>query len=166
MADQGKIAFVLGSGFTRAFCPTAPILRDGWEEHFRTLEADFKEHKHARRVLEAERARDKEGINLERLMTRLYSGMPYDLSQSAVGELDLLKEQVGHLYVTEIAKIQEPDPEKEEPLSRFAEFCISHEASCVTLNHDDLLDRFLFRVAEQRKGERQGRGRLSSARAG
>ena len=81
--DAGPV-FVLGAGFTRAVCPEA-LLENDFEvkcllERFGATER--------RESYWAGVASNPGGtINLERLMTRLHGGMPYDASLRATEEL-------------------------------------------------------------------------------
>jgi hypothetical protein len=82
--DAGPV-FVLGAGFTRAVCPEA-LLENDFEVKW--LLERFRSYRTARKLLELEAASDPGGtINLERLMTRLHGGMPYDASLRATEEL-------------------------------------------------------------------------------
>ena len=82
--------FVTGAGFTQAFLPDSPLMVDDFGAE--RLAAKVKGLPMASRLLDWERSRHREGfINVERLMTRLDSLMPYDEGHDAVGEYRLLK---------------------------------------------------------------------------
>src|SRR5712692_9146095 len=74
--------FVLGAGFTKAFLREAPLLIDDYGAE--ALKAKFGAFRDAVALLELEleltlKEKYPAGwINLERLMTRLAGGMPYD----------------------------------------------------------------------------------------
>ena len=84
-ALAAKTVFVLGAGFTKAFAEEAPLLR---EDAFEKLRPIFEKSALGFRILEGERDRDPDRkINLENLMTRLASGMPYDWKTGFDSEL-------------------------------------------------------------------------------
>lgn len=85
-----KIVLVLGAGFTKAFLPAAPLLLDNYGMEG-TLTRKYRELEYANDILQDELARARPfgagKVDLERLMTRLDGGMPYDESHSAVNQL-------------------------------------------------------------------------------
>ena len=73
---------VTGAGFSRALVPGAPLLVDDFNNT--ALEEKVRGLPNASRLLEWERSVHSSGhINLERLMTRLDSLMPYDYAENA-----------------------------------------------------------------------------------
>ena len=84
--------FVTGAGFTRALVQNAPLLIDDFGND--ALADRVRGLPHASRLLEWERNRHRKGhIDIERLMTRLESLMPYDhaeFADNAVNEYALL----------------------------------------------------------------------------
>src|SRR5712691_11276920 len=103
MSHPPQTVFVLGAGFTKAFLPHAPLLEDDYA-------VDLEKFKHfplARRILELEIERNSSGsINIERLMTRLDSLMPYD-PEGADQELGLLLSEVNNAFVTRIMQAKQ-----------------------------------------------------------
>lgn len=137
------MVFVLGAGFTRAFVPQAPLLVDDYG--IPCLLKRFTSFPHAAAILEdalAERPDNR--VDLERLMTRL-SGMPYD-AIDARRELALLETALRQSLVKRLreAKNAEVDWEK---LRQFALLVLKKEASIVTFNYDDVLDKALWNAS-------------------
>ena len=79
---------VTGAGLSRALVPGAPLLVDDFNND--ALEDKVHGLPNASRLLEWERSFHSSGyINLERLMTRLDSLMPYDYAANAANEYPL-----------------------------------------------------------------------------
>lgn len=145
MTTEGKTVFVLGAGFTRAFCPAAPLLTDDYD--LDALCEKFKEFPRAVELLELAQQDTPSGkVNLERLMTRLDGGMPYDSEQGVEPELRLLLSEVKREFVGRLQQTGSPDPSKKEVLASLARFCIDNRVTCVTFNYDDVLDEALHQV--------------------
>lgn len=144
MGNTGKTVFVLGAGFTRAFLPRAPLLTDdyGAAEIARRLQG----FPHARRILLQELTRTGDGrLNIERLLTRLEGGMPYDRDRDATAEVRLLAAELMRAFVRRIESAKS-GPLHRDDLHRFAARCLRGGITCVTFNYDDVLDRALYEV--------------------
>lgn len=140
MSEPSQTVVVLGAGFTKAFVPDAPLLTDDFGN-----DALAKTVEHlgiARELLARERAANDGGrINLERLLTRLDGGMPYDYTFQAHEELALLLAKLKRAF---LARLGSAMPESlPAGLVDFARYCIQQRAACVTFNYDDLFDRAL-----------------------
>lgn len=142
MGVAGKTVCVLGAGFTRAFLPRAPLLTDdyGAADLVRRLQG----YPHARRILLQELARNGDGrLNIERLLTRLDGGMPYDADHDATAEVALLAAELMQALVRRIEGAKSGPVHREELLS-FAQRCLRDGITCVTFNYDDILDGALY----------------------
>ena len=142
MGVTGKTVFVLGAGFTRAFLPRAPLLTDdyGGTDLARRLQG----YPHARRILLRELERNGDGrLNIERLLTRLDGGMPYDPDRDATAEVALLAAELMQALVRRIEGAQSGTLHREDLLA-FAQRCLQDGTTCVTFNYDDVLDRALY----------------------
>ncbi len=85
--------YVLGAGFTKAFLPDAPLLKD----HYGTaqLAETFERFSYSSRPIDLERNRLGDGrIDIERLLSRLDGKMPYDFERGVTTELNLLRTAV------------------------------------------------------------------------
>jgi hypothetical protein len=138
--DSGTV-FVLGAGFTKAFLPKAPLLIDdyGGEE----LKRKFASFPEPLGVLEIELTHPDHPpgwINLERLMTRLAGGMPYDFQTGAEKPLGLLLSAVKESFVRRLAEARQSGSANQGELRLFAGHCITNRINCITFNYDDLLD--------------------------
>lgn len=146
MAQQPKTVFVLGAGFTRAFLPGAPLLTDDY--YVDELIKKFENLAHAKRILLQEKRRKADGsIDIERLMTRLHGGMPYDYSHEANKEFDLLLKEVKRNFARRLEEAKSSERNERE-LKALAEYCISNTITCVTFNYDDILDQALWEFKE------------------
>lgn len=137
--------FVTGAGFTRAFVPDAPLLVDdfGNDELVRTVQGLPK----ASQLLESERRQHPEGfIDLERLMTRLDTLMPYDYEHRAVDELAFLYAELKRSFLSRLDRARSGVAVAHE-IDVFARHCAETGATCITFNYDDFLDESLFRSA-------------------
>ena len=79
MADHigDRAVYVLGAGFTKAFLPDAPLRVDDFDGN--GLEQKFATFRVALELIQLERRRNECGkIDIERLMSRLDGGMPFD----------------------------------------------------------------------------------------
>jgi hypothetical protein len=122
--DSGTV-FVLGAGFTKAFLPQAPLLIDdyGGDE----LKRKFASFPEALTVLEMELTHPDHrpgAINLERLMTRLAGGMPYDFQTGAEKQLGLLLSAVKESFVRRLAEARESESTNQGELRLFAGHCV------------------------------------------
>ncbi|MHC1726222.1 MAG: hypothetical protein AB9866_09480 [Syntrophobacteraceae bacterium] len=140
--------FVLGAGFTKAFMPTAPLLVDHYD--IGPIFEKFKQFKHAHHILNKEVHTRADGrINIERLMTRLDSGMPYDLFQGAREELLLLLSEIKRVFKQRILEAKRENPlnlELRKALGAFAVYCLVTRSFCITFNYDDILDEVFWQV--------------------
>ena len=136
--------FILGTGFTKAFLPDAPLLTDDYGGL--DLLDKFKNFDHAGRILEMELNRGESGeINIERLMTRLDRGMPYDLDRGVAEEMRLLSVEVRHQFLVKIAQAKNGEFHSAD-LAAFAHHCLTNRITCITLNYDDMLDEALWKA--------------------
>jgi hypothetical protein len=142
MPTPNKTVFVLGAGFTKAFLPDAPLLVDNY--NLRSLLPKYKHFDLARRIIDLELEESRIGkVNIERLLTRL-DGLPYDRSDASL-QLGLLKQDVHSLFKERLDKAKS-GPAHLEDLSKFAKHCIEKNATCITFNYDDVLDKALWDV--------------------
>ena len=136
--------FVTGAGFTRALVPNAPLLIDDFGNE--ALADRVRGLPNASRLLEWERSRHATGrIDIERLMTRLQSLMPYDyavFSDNAANEYALLLSELKRAFLDRIRDAGEGEVHDHE-LGRFARYCAGNNSHCITFNYDDFLDRAL-----------------------
>lgn len=135
--------FVLGAGFTRAFLPDSPLMVDDYDAA--TLAKNFESFPLASRILDLERNRNSQGrINIERLLTRLDGGMPYDQGQGAFEELGLLTSEVKLAFLGKIKQARDGEYYATE-MAKFAEHCLRQNINCITFNYDDFLDEALWK---------------------
>jgi hypothetical protein len=145
MGATGKTVFVLGAGFTRAFLPRAPLLTDDYAGA--DLARRLGGFPRARRILLQELERNGDGmLNVERLLTRLDRGMPYDPDRGATAELALLGAELMQALVRRIECARKGTLYRDDLLA-FARRCIRDAVACVTFNYDDVLDRALCEAA-------------------
>ncbi len=135
---------VTGAGFTRALVPDAPLLVDDFNND--ALEERVRGLPNASRLLEWERDLHPRGhIDIERLMTRLDSLMPYDYAESAgnaANEYGFLLSELRRAFLERLHEARRGNIHREE-LNRFAKFCKTSSCCCVTFNYDDFLDEAL-----------------------
>lgn len=141
---------VTGAGFTRAFVADAPLMVDDFGAE--SLAAKVKRMPHASQVLDWERVQNPQGfINLERLMTRLDSLMPYDEDRGATDEYRFLLAALTEGFLdrlTHVTARSNPRPE----LNNVARFCVDNRVDCITFNYDDVLDRALAKTRRKEGG--------------
>src|SRR4051812_12991938 len=97
--------FVLGAGFTKAFLPEAPLMVDAYDSDGH-LSDRVKGASYAGRLLYAEKQRAGGLINMERLMTRLDSEMPYDSREADASELKYLLFEVKRAFFRKLHKAE------------------------------------------------------------
>ena len=135
---------VTGADFSRALVPGAPLLVDDFNND--VLEEKVRGLPNASRLLEWERSHHSSGhINLERLMTRLDSLMPYDYAEkagNAANEYQLLLSELKRAFLDRLHEARRGDIFRKD-LNRFAKFCESNRCNCITFNYDDFLDEAL-----------------------
>jgi len=142
MASEPKKVFVLGAGFTRAFLSCAPLLTDDY--YVNELIEKFERFPHAKQILWQEKLRRTDGsIDIERLMTRLHGGMPYDYSHEANKEIDLLLKEIKMAFRRRLDEAKSGKKHENE-LNKFAQYCVDNCISCITFNYDDVLDQALW----------------------
>jgi hypothetical protein len=144
MRLEHKTVFVLGAGFTKAFVPNAPLLVDdyGGQDLLRQLKA----LPAASKILENELRLSSKGlIDLERIMTRLYSRLPYDAESEVSNEFGLLLDRLTEAF-QERLRVAKKKVVHAEDLKAFAAVCGRRSISCITFNYDDVLDEALYQV--------------------
>lgn len=140
MEYESPIVFVLGAGFTRAFDTDSPLLY--CDINLPHLINKYKEFKGVKKVLE--QLEIKNGlINIEKLMSRLYSAMPYDDDFLTEGERQILYADIKDVFIKQIMAI-DCEQQKQSILTKFARYVVKNKATCITFNYDDLLDKALF----------------------
>jgi hypothetical protein len=145
--DSGTV-FVLGAGFTKGFLPEAPLLIDDFGAD--SLKAKFAKFLDALTLIDMELdLTRKEGyaagrMNLERLMTRLAGGMPYDFRTGAEKALATLLLEIKQAFVARLQVARQKRPSNAGELWLFAGHCIGHRITCLTFNYDDVLDEALY----------------------
>lgn len=148
MTSLPRTVFVLGAGFTRAVLPRAPLLIDDY--YTVSLAGKFETLPHARRLLDLERSNNLDGrINIERLMTRIEGGMPYDIEQGVREELGLLLVEVKRSFERRLEDAK-TGPRRDAELGAFAAYCVLNRVTCITFNYDDILDQALWEHASVR----------------
>ena len=139
-----KRVFVTGAGFTRALVPGAPLLVDDFNND--ALEESVRGLPNASRLLDRERSDHPKGyINVERLMTRLDSLMPYDYADAAgnaANEYAFLLSELRRAFLGHLQEARQGDIKRKE-LDRFAKYCADNGCCSITFNYDDFLDEAL-----------------------
>ena len=148
---MSKTVIVLGAGFTRAFVPKAPLLVDDYGAD--ELVEEIKPLKYASSILDAELKLANAGasgtgrlIDLERLMTRLESRMPYDFeTPGATQELDVLLSKLKWQLLTRLRLAKSfSRPDQKVCLRKLADYCLEERFDCLTFNYDDVFDEQLW----------------------
>ena len=146
-AATRKHVIVTGAGFTRALVPGAPLLVDDFNND--ALEEKVRGLPNASRLLDRERSNHPEGhIDVERLMTRLDSLMPYDYADdagNAANEYGFFLTEMKRAFLNRLQGARQGDIEDEQ-LDRFAKYCADNGCCCITFNYDDFLDEALNRT--------------------
>jgi hypothetical protein len=144
--------FVLGAGFTRAFLKDAPLLVDHcYGDELRKKFADFPD---ALTMLDAELndPRHPQKIDIERLMTRLAGGMPYDFVAepdkpiAANHELEYLLVEVKKAFIRRLNEARRIEVQFPGELWLFVQHVSEYGNHCITFNYDDLLDKALWQL--------------------
>ena len=134
----------IGAGFTRALVPRAPLLVDDFNND--VLEDKVRSLPYASRLLDWERNLHPKGhLDIERLMTRLDSLMPYDYAENAgnaANEYAFLLSELKRAFLDCLHEAREGDIHREE-LKHFAKYCEAYRCCCITFNYDDFLDEAL-----------------------
>ena len=145
MVSNRRTVFVLGAGFTRAFLPSSPLMTDDYGVG-RILH-ELGDLPTAKRILGQELERNGgEQINIERLLTRLEGGMPYDVDRGAVEEIRLLAVGLRRALVDRIRSAREGKLQI-EALHSLARQCLAGPIDCISFNYDDVLDEALYVVS-------------------
>jgi hypothetical protein len=145
MASNRRTVFVLGAGFTRAFLPSSPLMTDDYGVG-RILHG-LGDLPTAKRVLGQELERNSGGqINIERLLTRLDGGMPYDANQGVLEEIRFLAAGLKRALVERIRRAREGKLQI-EALHVLARQCVDGSINCISFNYDDVLDEALYLVS-------------------
>ncbi len=135
---------VTGAGFTHALVPGAPLLVDDFNND--VLVSKVQGLPNASRLLDWERISNPyRYINIERLMTRLDTLMPYDYAEIAdntANEYGYLLSELKRSFLDRLNEAREGQIHREE-LEQFAEYCKSKSCCCITFNYDDFLDEAL-----------------------
>ena len=138
---------VTGAGFTRALVPDAPLLVDDFYND--ELADKVRGLPNASRLLDWERNLHSRGyIDIERLMTRLDTLMPYDYAENAgnaANEYALLLSELKRAFLKRLHAARQGKIYREE-LKQFAKYCETTGCCCITFNYDDFLDDALART--------------------
>ncbi|TKS62885.1 MAG: hypothetical protein EWM73_02021 [Nitrospira sp.] len=144
LKDTSHPVFVLGAGFTKAFMPDAPLLNDDY--NIDALLEKYKGMDRAQEILSHEKVRAANGlINIERLMTRFESPMPYDREDAELQYKPLLTD-VHDLFRERLRRAKMKGVAYPEYFAEFARYCVNNSATCITFNYDDVLDEALLLV--------------------
>src|SRR5207245_10688939 len=132
---------VLGAGVTKAFLPKAPLLVDDYNGQ--ALKEQFSSFLLARALLESELANPDHPpgfINLERLMTRLAGGMPYDFATGAEKSFAAPLYEVQQSLLRRLREARQGRSAHPGELWLFAGLCVRNVVNCSTFTYDDVLD--------------------------
>ena len=131
----------MGAGFTRAFLPDSPLMEADYGAA--DLAERIKGLPRASQMLDWERSRHRDGfINIERLMTRLDSLMPYDEDHGGTDEYRFLLSQVMDGFLAKLERVKN-DARPHDALNNVARLCTERSVNCITFNYDDVLDQAL-----------------------
>jgi hypothetical protein len=138
---MSKTVLVLGAGFTKAFFPRAPLLVDYY--NLEALGKNYKGFWHVRQILRSELERRKDGrVDIERLLTRLHGGMPYDPRGETYQHEPIIHDLIEAILMRILrAKQAEHFWTDLEPL---AKYIVTHGLDVITFNYDDTLDRAML----------------------
>lgn len=144
MNNKMKEIYVFGAGFTRAFCPEAPLLIDDYGTY--ELIDKYAKFPVAQQILklahEEGRKKVNREINIEQLLTRLYSGMPYDSQTGTNDQIKMLRADVLECLLNKLNMIREGTLCSKE-LELVAKHCIENKITCITFNYDSIFDEAL-----------------------
>ena len=146
MIEKSRTVYVLGAGFTKAFLPDAPLLKDYYD--MAQLAERFDRSIYAGGLIDLERNRLGDGrIDIEHLLSRLDSYIPYDFERGGTSELALLRTEVLRMFVDRL-NLTKQGCQIGDDLLAVARHCVSKRVTCITFNCDDFLDEALWKVAE------------------
>lgn len=161
MNSNKKRVVVLGNGFTKAFIPEMPLVKDGFNVKILMDQLNENYSPGAFNVLNGAIQRDTDQkwckvTDFEMLMTRLDNLMPYDFRHKVIQELDLLYHKLKELFVNQIKNaieegLKSTRGELPDLVKRLANHCIMQKIHCVTFNYDDVLDRALLEASNSIK---------------
>lgn len=132
---------VLGAGFTHALSDEAPLLHWDLRDFARDLKEKYRNFPPVLKILRSLKIDGK--INIETLLSRLYSGMPYDGAYLPDGDRNVLYDDIYNHFLNVLRKI-EIDSGKTAILAKFAKYVIEKEITCITFNYDTVLDQALW----------------------
>jgi hypothetical protein len=135
--------FILGAGFTRAFAENAPLLNWDLTSLLKLLKQKYQKFPAILKVIHSLRIDKENRVNIETLLSRLYSGMPYDGAYLSSGNRSVLYADI-YDYLIDTLKTITVDQDKQTVLSQFAKFVIENEITCVTFNYDVVVDQALW----------------------
>jgi hypothetical protein len=148
MASEPREVYVFGAGFTKAFAEDAPLLLDDYDtadvgkfDAFPLTHEILKQERD--RCLKEDRCPPGK-LNLERLMTRLSGGMPYDWKRGETDLLGALLSSLKHVLRAKLNHAKAAGKVSWDPLRALAAHCQKKQIHCVTFNYDDLFDQALF----------------------
>ncbi|MBU0527790.1 hypothetical protein KKE92_04875 [Candidatus Micrarchaeota archaeon] len=145
MSKSDKETFIFGAGLTKAFFPDAPLLRMDTDELENKIGPLLKVSKYSHSIYESEKRLSEDGkINIENLMTRLVSKMPYD-KPSERNELGVLLDSIEDFLINKINNIKR-ESSNSVLFKELADYCFKNSVDCVTFNYDDLFDEELHKL--------------------
>lgn len=140
---MGKTLFILGAGFTKAFIKEAFLSLDRGHVTRKIREKYSKKtHPYAHSILNNEITPN--GVDIERLMTRLHTLMPHDFEMKCIQELEHLYHDIKDVFIDRLQKLKDATPKLPSELNYFARWCIENKADCISFNYDDFLDDALY----------------------
>jgi hypothetical protein len=138
-----RTVLVLGAGFTRAFVPKSPLLIDDYNVE-PTLTARYARQRAAHDILKQELRRNTGGkVDLERLMTRLAGGMPYDRGRGVEAILAALLGDLKDHFLRKLEEAVQGERHLHELLA-LALQCVKFQVDTVTFNYDVVWDEALW----------------------
>lgn len=145
MELRSPIVLVLGAGFTKAFSNNAPLML--CDIDLPSLKKKFSHFDGAKNLLEQVKVYDN-NIDVEQLLSRLYTGMPYDEKFIPNAERLILYTEIKKRFLDKIIPLK-CDEEKKETLDKLAKKILLNNITCVTFNYDDILDESLYQSSKQ-----------------
>src|SRR5260370_3673745 len=139
-----RVVFILGAGFTKAFLPNAPLVVDDF--HGEELREKSRGFPADAAILDSELNNPdhiKGQMNIERVMTRLAGGMPYDFGKGENKELNSLLTELTKVLMRRLTQAKAGEATSPECLWLFASHVLKNQNHCITFNYDDVLDQAL-----------------------